>query len=129
MKEYEIVLTYLNGCAGAAHPQTFFEEAELASTDDFVRAKHGKDFEKFVKEVGRLSTKCNTFSENFGWSFPTKTLPGAIIDKIFNQPNIFIGNRPEIKTFRKEKSHNVVRILVCSALPRFMRLGKVDKSV
>ena len=78
---------------------------------------------------GRLSTKCNTFSKNFGWSFPTKTLSGAIIDKIFNQPNIFIGNRPEIKTFRKEKSHNVVRILVCSALPWFMRLGKVDKSV
>ena len=29
MKEYEIVLTYLNGCAGAAHPLTTFEEAEL----------------------------------------------------------------------------------------------------
>ena len=51
MKEYEIVAKFLNGCAGAAHPQTFFEEAELASTDDFVRAKHGKDFEKFTKEV------------------------------------------------------------------------------
>ena len=42
---------FLNGCAGAAHPQTFFEEAELASTDDYVRTKHGKDFEKFQKEV------------------------------------------------------------------------------
>lgn len=51
MKEYEIVATFLNGCAGAAHPQTFFEEAELADTDDFVRTKHGQDFEKFVKEV------------------------------------------------------------------------------
>lgn len=51
MKEYEIVAKFLNGCAGAAHPQTFFEEAELASTDDFVRAKHGKDFAKFQKEV------------------------------------------------------------------------------
>ena len=50
MKEYEIVAKFLNGCAGAAHPQTFFEEAELASTDDYVRAKHGKDFEKFVRE-------------------------------------------------------------------------------
>ena len=38
-------------CAGAAHPQTFFEDAELERTDDFVRAKHGKDFEKFIKEV------------------------------------------------------------------------------
>ena len=51
MKEYEIVAKFLNGCAGAAHPQTFFEEAELDSTDDFVRAKHGKDYDKFQKEI------------------------------------------------------------------------------
>ena len=51
MKEYEIVAKFLNGCAGAAHPQTFFEEAELSDTDDFVRTKHGKDFDKFIKEV------------------------------------------------------------------------------
>ena len=51
MKEYEIVAKFLNGCAGAAYPQTFFEEAELASTDDFVRTKHGKDFDKFVKDI------------------------------------------------------------------------------
>lgn len=51
MKEYEIVVKFLNGCAGAAHPQTFFEEAELNNTDDFVRNKHGADFEKFVKDV------------------------------------------------------------------------------
>lgn len=51
MKEYEIVAKFLNGCAGAAHPQTFFEEAELASTDDYVRIKHGKDFDKFKQEI------------------------------------------------------------------------------
>ncbi len=51
MKEYEIVATFLNGCAGAAKPQTYFEEAELASTDDYVRMKHAKDFDKFTKEV------------------------------------------------------------------------------
>ena len=51
MKEYEIVAKFLNGCAGAAHPQTFFEEAELASTDDYVRMKHGRDFGNFQKEV------------------------------------------------------------------------------
>lgn len=51
MKEYEIVATYLNGCAGAAHPQTSFEEAELANTDDYIRTKHSKDYEKFQKEV------------------------------------------------------------------------------
>lgn len=51
MKEYEIVLTYLNGCAGEAHPQTSFEEAELADPDDYIRQKHGKDFDKFQKEI------------------------------------------------------------------------------
>lgn len=51
MKEYEIAATFLNGCAGAAHPQTFFEEAKLANTDDFVRARHSRDFDKFVKEI------------------------------------------------------------------------------
>lgn len=51
MTEYEIVATFLNGCAGAAHPQTFFEEAELNNTDDFVRQKHGKDFDKFQKQT------------------------------------------------------------------------------
>lgn len=49
MKEYEIVAKFLNGCAGAAHPTTQFEEAELADPADFVRARHGADFAKFVK--------------------------------------------------------------------------------
>ena len=51
MKEYEIVAKFINGCAGEAYPQTFFEEAELDNTDYYVRIKHGKDFEKFQKEV------------------------------------------------------------------------------
>ena len=51
MKEYEIVATYLNGCAGAAHPQTTFEEAVLADTDDYVRSKHALVFDRFVKEI------------------------------------------------------------------------------
>ena len=51
MKEYEIVVKYLNGCAGAAYPQTSFEEAELADPADYIRAKHSKDFDKFQKEV------------------------------------------------------------------------------
>ena len=45
MKEYEIVAKFYNACGGASRPQTYFEEAELASTDDFVRTKHGKDLE------------------------------------------------------------------------------------
>ena len=51
MKDYEIVATYLNGCAGSAHPQTFFDEAKLADPDDYVRSKHGSDFDKFTKEL------------------------------------------------------------------------------
>lgn len=50
MKEYEIVLTYLNGCSGSAYPQTSFAEAQLSDTDDYIRAKHGKDFDLFMKE-------------------------------------------------------------------------------
>jgi len=48
--EYEIVCTFLNGCAGAAYPQTTFEEAEIVSPEAYLKKKHGKDFEHFVKE-------------------------------------------------------------------------------
>ena len=51
MKEYEIAAKFMNACAGSSRPQTFFEEAELENTDDFVRMRHGKDFDKFVKEI------------------------------------------------------------------------------
>lgn len=51
MQVYEIVAKFLNGCAGAARPQTYFEEAELANTDDFVRMKHSKDFDRFQKAI------------------------------------------------------------------------------
>ncbi len=51
MKEYEIVITYLNGCSGAAHPQITFTEAELHDPADYVKSKHSKDFPLFVKQV------------------------------------------------------------------------------
>ena len=51
MKEYEVVYTYLNGCAGAAHPIRTFEEVAIASPEDYIRSKHSKDFDKFVKEI------------------------------------------------------------------------------
>lgn len=50
MKEYEVLATFLNGCAGEAYPQKDFEEVELNDPADYVRAKHGKDFDKFTKE-------------------------------------------------------------------------------
>ncbi len=51
MKEYEIVAKFYNACGGSSRPQTFFEEAELNDPADYVRQKHGRDFEKFRKEV------------------------------------------------------------------------------
>lgn len=51
MKEYEIVITFLNGCAGAAYPQRTFDEAELRDPADYVRRKHGPDFGKFERET------------------------------------------------------------------------------
>lgn len=61
MKEYEIALTYLNGCAGAAFPVTSFEEAEAASPEAYLKAKHGKDFPHFVKDVRPNGQEVFTF--------------------------------------------------------------------
>ena len=72
MKEYEIVLTYLNGCAGAAYPLTSFEEAELASPAEYLRAKHGKDFPKFVSETiapGKELWKLDTGVVSYTYEF------------------------------------------------------------
>ena len=72
MKEYEIVAKFCNGCAGSSRPQTFFEEAELDSTDDFVRMKHGKDFDKFTKETlpdGRILYQFDNGSVMYSYEF------------------------------------------------------------
>lgn len=50
MKEYEITLTYLNGCSGEAYPQVSFDEAELNSPEEYIRGKHGKNAERFIRE-------------------------------------------------------------------------------
>jgi len=72
MKEYEIVLTYLNGCAGAAHPQITFEEAQLNAPADYIRSKHGKDFAKFEneipepgKEIWKFDNGCISYTYEF----------------------------------------------------------------
>lgn len=51
MKEFEVVYTYLNGCAGAAYPQKTVEEVEAESADAYIRAKHSVDYDKFTKET------------------------------------------------------------------------------
>ena len=72
MKEYEIVLTYLNGCAGAAYPLTSFEEAELNAPADYIQAKHAKDFDKFEtdtskpgKEIWKFDNGCVSYTYEF----------------------------------------------------------------
>ena len=72
MKEYEIVAKFCNACAGSSRPQTFFEEAELENTDDFVRAKHSKDFDKFQKEIlsdGRILYSYDNGSVAYSYEF------------------------------------------------------------
>ncbi len=72
MKSYEIVLTYLNGCAGAAYPQISFDEAQLLSPEEYLREKHGKDFEKFEiklcepgKSVWKFDNGCISYTYEF----------------------------------------------------------------
>ena len=72
MKEYEIVLPYLNGCAGSAYPLTSFEEAELNCPADYIRSKHGKDFDRFVtehpepgKEIWKFDNGCVSYTYEF----------------------------------------------------------------
>jgi len=72
MKEYEIVAKFCNACAGSSRPETFFEEAELASTDELVRVKHSKDFDKFKKEVlsdGRILYTYDNGSVMYSYEF------------------------------------------------------------
>ena len=51
MREYEVVLTYLNGCAGAAYPVTTVEEIEAKSPAHWLREKYDRNFDKFLCEV------------------------------------------------------------------------------
>jgi hypothetical protein len=61
MKEYEIVYTYLNGCAGAAYPLRSFEEAELNDPMDYLRKKHPVEFSRFIQEIGPEGQLVYTF--------------------------------------------------------------------
>ena len=72
MKEYEIVAKFSNACAGSAKGQTFFEEAQLQDPADYIRMKHGRDFEKFSKEVqsdGRIIYCYDNGSVSYSYEF------------------------------------------------------------
>ena len=62
MKEYEIVCTYLNGCAGAAHPLRSFDEATLSDPADYIRSKHSDEFDRFTREEREDGTVVYSFS-------------------------------------------------------------------
>ena len=70
MKEYEVVATYLNGCAGEAYPQKSFEEIEVSDPMDYIKAKHPVDYDKFVRQDGDsityvYDTGCVKYSYEF----------------------------------------------------------------
>ena len=72
MKEYEIVAKFCNACAGSSRPQTFFEEAELEDTDDYVRMKHSRDFDCFKKGKlpdGRIVYTYDNGSVTYSYEF------------------------------------------------------------
>ena len=72
MKAYEIVAKFCNACAGSSRPQTFFEEAELENTDDFIRMQHSKDFKEFAKETlptGQIIYKYDNGSVMYSYEF------------------------------------------------------------
>lgn len=72
MKEYEISIKYYNACGGPAYAQTRFDEAKLQNTDDYVRAKHGREFLQFVKEIlpdGRIVYKFDNGSVTYIYEF------------------------------------------------------------
>lgn len=72
MTEYEIVAKFCNACAGSSRPQTFFEEAELANPDDYVRQKHSRDFDKFQKTTqpdGRILYTYDNGSVMYSYEF------------------------------------------------------------
>lgn len=72
MTEYEIVAKFCNACAGSSRPQTFFEEAELANPDDYVRQKHSRDFCNFQKTTqpdGRILYTYDNGSVMYSYEF------------------------------------------------------------
>ena len=77
---------------------------------------------------GETSSKCNS-RKNVFWSFPAEAFSRARVDKIDNRIQGLLRNSTEITAFGEEKSQQAVCILICTALPRLVRLGKVDQRV
>ena len=62
-KEYEVVAEISNACAGSGRPQVYMEEVELENPDEYVRMKHGRDWDQMKKEV--LPSGCTAVKDSF----------------------------------------------------------------
>ena len=72
MKEYEIAAKFCNACAGASRPQTSFEEAALENTDDYIRRKHSRNFDKFSRQTlptGQILYRYDNGSVSYAYEF------------------------------------------------------------
>ena len=69
MKDYEIVVTFYNGCAGREMPMTSFDEATLNDPGDYIRSKHGPDFEKFQRQILPDGRILYTYENGVGYSY------------------------------------------------------------
>jgi len=70
--EYEVTVEVYNACAGEGRPQTYFEVVQLENTDEYVKMKHGKDFENMAKEIlpsGEIQYCLDTGSVKYKYIF------------------------------------------------------------
>ena len=71
-KEYEVVAEIINACAGSGRPQVYIEDAELEDPDEYVKAKHGRDWDQVKKEMlpsGELQYTQNKGSITYKYTF------------------------------------------------------------
>ena len=113
--------------------QQLFNAADTAVVGSFgsadALAAVGTNTEIIALIVTGRNVKQVQHPQNVFWSFPTEAFSGARVDKIDNRIQRLLRNSTEITAFGEEKSQKAVCILICTALPRLVRLGKVDQRV
>ena len=77
-----------------------------------------------VKQVQHLFLR-----KEFSRGSPIETLTWTIVDQIFDLSDLFIGDRREITALGEEETNSIIDVFVGAALPRLMRLCKIDLSM